>query len=161
MFIQFEANFAQSNFEYNFYHAYKQKFWKQKFSTIYDLCVTRIWRVSILLIFIVLLDLAFDLHVAHLFWTPQLKFMSKITSLMKQFELWHSFYVTCMLTILQRPSIRLLKRLNFSVCKQNLLKGGFQLRKWESNDINLQKNIREKETNNSNFSSNPSTDDTT
>ena len=48
----------------------------------------------------------------------------------------------------------------YSVCKQNLLKGGFQLRKWESNDINLQKNIREKETDNSNSSSNPSTDDT-
>ena len=26
IFIQFEANFAQSNFEYNFYNAYKQKF---------------------------------------------------------------------------------------------------------------------------------------
>ena len=49
----------------------------------------------------------------------------------------------------------------YSVCKQNLLKGGFQLRKWESNNINLQKNIREKETDNSNSSSNPSTDDTT
>ena len=44
---------------------------------------------------------------------------------------------------------------------RNLLKGGFQLRKWESNDINLQKNIREKETDNSNYSSNPSTDDST
>ena len=49
----------------------------------------------------------------------------------------------------------------YSVCKQNLLKGGFQLRKWESNNINLQKNTREKETDNSNSSSNPSTDDTT
>ena len=49
----------------------------------------------------------------------------------------------------------------YSVCKQNLLKGGFQLRKWESNDINLQKNIRKKETDNSNSSSNPSTDDIT
>ena len=49
----------------------------------------------------------------------------------------------------------------YSVCKQNLLKGGFQLRKWESNDINLQKNIREKETNNSNSSSSASTDNIT
>ena len=49
----------------------------------------------------------------------------------------------------------------YSVFKQNLLKGGFQLRKWESNDINLQKNIREKETDNSNSSSKVSTDNIT
>ena len=49
----------------------------------------------------------------------------------------------------------------YSVCKQYLLKGGFQCRKWESNDVNLQKNIREKETNNSNFSLNLSTNDPT
>ena len=49
----------------------------------------------------------------------------------------------------------------YSVCKQNLLKGGFQLQKWESNDINLQKNIREKETDNSNSSSSASTDNIT
>ena len=66
-----------------------------------------------------------------------------------------------MLTILQRPSIRLLKHLNFSVCKQVLLKGGFQHQKWESNNVDLQKNIREKETNNSSSSSNQSTDDIT
>ena len=28
IFIQFEANLEQSNFEYKFYSAYKQKFWK-------------------------------------------------------------------------------------------------------------------------------------
>ena len=49
----------------------------------------------------------------------------------------------------------------YSVCKQALLKGGFQLRKWESNDFNLQKSITEKEIDNSKFSSNPSTDDAT
>ena len=49
----------------------------------------------------------------------------------------------------------------YSVYKQVLLKGEFQLRKWESNDFNLQKSIREKEIDNSKFSSNPSTDDAT
>ena len=32
----------------------------------------------------------------------------------------------------------------YSVCKQVLLKGGFQLQKWKSNNANLQKDIREK-----------------
>ena len=32
----------------------------------------------------------------------------------------------------------------YSVCKQVLLKGGFQLQKWKSNNVNLQKDIREK-----------------
>ena len=49
----------------------------------------------------------------------------------------------------------------YSVFKQVLLKGWFQLRKWKSNDFNSQKNIRDKETDNSNFISNPSTDDAT
>ena len=49
----------------------------------------------------------------------------------------------------------------YSVCKQLLLKGWFQLRKWKPNDFNLQKNIMEKDTDNSNFSSDPSTDDAT
>ena len=49
----------------------------------------------------------------------------------------------------------------YSIYKQVLLKGWFQLRKWKSNDFNLQKNIMEKDTDNSNFSSDPSTDDAT
>ena len=32
----------------------------------------------------------------------------------------------------------------YSVCKQVLLKGGFQFQKLESNNVNLQENIREK-----------------
>ena len=126
--------------------------------TNYDLCVTKIWRVPILLIFI---DLSFDLHAAHLFWTPQLRFMSKITSVTKWFEFWQflrDLHVDDA-TASCNSSSEALKF--YSVCKQNLLKGGFQLRKWESNNINLQKNISEKETDNSNSSSNPSTDDTT
>ena len=79
----------------------------------------------------------------------------------EKIQILKQFYVICMLTILQRPSIRLLKHLNFSVCKQVLLKGGFQHQKWESNNVDLQKNIREKETNNSSSSSNQSTDDVT
>ena len=32
----------------------------------------------------------------------------------------------------------------YSVCKQVLFKGGFQLRKWESNNVNLQKKVGKK-----------------
>ena len=46
----------------------------------------------------------------------------------------------------------------YSICEQVLLKGGFQLRKWESN-VTLQKNTKEKATDNSIVSSNPSRDD--
>ena len=105
--------------------------------------------------------MSFDLHAAHLFWTPQLRFMSKITSVTKRFEFWQflrDLHVDDATASCNSSS----EALEFySVCKQNLLKGGFQLRKWESNNINLQKNISEKETDNSNSSSNPSTDDTT
>ena len=44
---------------------------------------------------------------------------------------------------------------------QILLKGGFQLRKWESKDVTLHKNTKEKETDNSIVISYPSTDDPT
>ena len=49
----------------------------------------------------------------------------------------------------------------YRVCKRVLLKKWFQLRKWKSNDFNLQKNIMDKEIDNSDFISNPFTDDAT
>ena len=47
----------------------------------------------------------------------------------------------------------------YSVCMQVFLKGGFKLQKWESNNVTLKTNIKEKEAHNCIVNSNPSTND--